>query len=90
MREFLTDQEVDLVLCYADYDMRINPVASAMHYDRRTIYRKLENIFRETGYNPLEFWDLYTIIRELEKEGVDGRTAQISPKQDAVNSAGDA
>ena len=83
MREFLTDKEVDLVLCYADYDMRINPVASAMHYDRRTIYRKLENIFRETGYNPLEFWDLYTIIRELEKEGVDGRTAQISPQQDA-------
>ena len=85
MREILTDQEVELLLCYADYDMRVSPVTTAMHYDRRTIYRKLENIFRETGYNPLEFWDLYTIMKELEKEGVDGRTAQVSPKQVAVN-----
>ena len=83
MRDILTDQEVELLLCYADYDMRVRPTAAAMHFDRRTIYSKLEKIFRETGYNPLEFWDLFAIMKELEKEGVDGRTAQISPQQDA-------
>ena len=47
MRDILTDQEVELLLCYADYDMRVRPTAAAMHYDRRTVYSKLEKIFRD-------------------------------------------
>lgn len=84
MREILTTDEVELILCYADMDMKAMPTANAMHINRTTMWRKFDRIFSQTGFNPREFWDLYAICKELEKEGVDGRTAQVSPQQDAV------
>ena len=84
MRDILTADEVELILCYADMDMKAMPTANAMHINRTTMWRKFDRIFSQTGFNPREFWDLYAICKELEKEGVDGRTFQVSPQQDAV------
>ena len=73
MRELLTEQEIDLLNNYADFAMRVRPTAEAMHYDRRTILTMLDAIKTRTGYDPKDFWDLYAIMRELEKEGDSGR-----------------
>ena len=73
MRELLTEQEIDLLNNYADFAMRVRPTAEAMHYDRRTIFTMLDSIKIRTGYDPKDFWDLYAIMRELEKEGESGR-----------------
>ena len=72
MREYLTSDEVELIMCYADYDMKIKPTAEAMHYDRKTVWRKFTAIFKKTGFNPSEFWDLYMIVKELMEENANG------------------
>jgi len=82
MRDILTDKEVELLLTFADMDMKMRPTAEAMHYDRRTIWSMLEKIFQETGFNPREFWDLFAIMKELEKEDADGREDEVRSEQD--------
>ena len=72
MRELLTEQEIDLLNNYADFNLRVRPTAEAMHYDRRTIFSMLEEINRRTGYNPREFWDLFAIMNELKEEDSGG------------------
>ena len=85
MRETLTKQEVEILLCFADMDMKVKPTAEAMHYDRRTIWVTLEKIFRDTGFNPREFWDLHEIMKQLEKEDGGEQQNEVHPEQDATN-----
>lgn len=73
MREVLTEREVEFVLAYADCDMKTSLTAKALCCTPRTVSRIIGNIFRETGFNPAEFWDLHNIIKELEKEEDFGR-----------------
>lgn len=85
MRDILTSDEVELILCYADMDMKAMPTANAMHINRTTMWRKFDRIFSQTGFNPREFWDLYMIIRELEKEDADAREIEVRTEQDHSN-----
>ena len=73
MRETLTEREVEFVLAYADCDMKTSLTAKALNCTPRTVLRMSNKIFRETGFNPAEFWDLHAIIKELEKEEGFGR-----------------
>lgn len=73
MRELLTEQDVELLNIYAEYNMKVQPTAEATHYNRRTIYRILESIRRRVGYDPQEFRGLFMILQTLEKEGARGR-----------------
>ena len=85
MRDILTADEVELILCYADMDMKAMPTANAMHINRTTMWRKFDRIFSQTGFNPREFWDLYAICKELEKEGDDGRQIEVRAEQDLAD-----
>lgn len=82
MRDILTADEVELILCYADMDMKAMPTANAMHINRTTMWRKFDRIFSQTGFNPREFWDLYAICKELEKEENDARQHEVRSEQD--------
>ena len=68
MREFLTQRETEIILAYADCDMKTSATASALGCHKSTVTRAFTKIFRQTGFNPSEFWDLHAIINELEKE----------------------
>lgn len=67
MRESLSEREVELLLCFADYDMRVTPTAKALRCHPKTVSRTLKKIFRETGYDPAQFWDLYEIMKKIEE-----------------------
>lgn len=69
MREMLTDEEIVLLRTYAKFNLRIQPVADEMHYHRRTIFKKLFQIYSKTGLNPHNFWDLVSLIRQVDEEG---------------------
>lgn len=85
MRDILTADEVELILCYADMDMKAMPTANAMHINRTTMWRKFDRIYSQTGFNPREFWDLYEIVKKLEEEGDDGRQIEVCAEQDLAD-----
>lgn len=68
MRENLTEREVEILLCYADCDMQTAPTAMMLGINRKTVARAFSKIFAETGFDPTEFWDLFAIMKELQKE----------------------
>ena len=72
MRELLTDEEIVLLKTYAKFNLRIQPVADEMHYHRRTIFKKLFQIYGKTGLNPHNFWDLVNLINQVDEEAADG------------------
>lgn len=73
MRELLTDEEVVLLRSYARHNLKVHPVAGEMHYHDRTIFKKLFQIYSKTGLNPHDFWDLVSLIRQIDEEAADGR-----------------
>lgn len=73
MKEFLTEEEITILRSYAKFNLRIQPVADEMHYHRRTIFKKLFQIYSKTGLNPHNFWDLVSLIRQVDEEAADGR-----------------
>lgn len=68
MREELTAREVEILLAFADCDMKTTLAAKSLKMHRSSFWRAMQTIFRETGYNPLEFWDLHQIMKALEQE----------------------
>lgn len=74
MRELLTEEEIILLRTYARFNLKIQPVADEMHYHRRTIFKKMFLVYKKTGLNPRNFWDLVELLRQVDKEGgADGR-----------------
>lgn len=69
MRELLTEEEISLLRLFADHNMKVLPVAEEMHFHRRTIFKKLFKIYSKTGLNPHNFWDLVSLIRQVDEEG---------------------
>lgn len=73
MRETLTHREVEILLAYADCDMMTSRTARYLGCHKSTVTRAFSRIFRQTGFNPSEFWDLHAIINEIEKGDFGGR-----------------
>lgn len=73
MRELLTDEEYELLLLFADYDMVATKTAEAANISDRTLRRRFDGIFRKVWFNPLEFWDLHNLLNALDKEETNGR-----------------
>ena len=42
--------------------MRVKSVAEELHFDRRTVHRKLAMIKKKTGHDPLEFHGLAALL----------------------------
>lgn len=69
MRFSLTKKEIEIIIFYADCNMRTSTAATLLGCHKSTVTRAFSKIFKRTGYDPSDFWDLHTIISELEKEG---------------------
>ena len=72
MRELLTEEEITILRSYAKFNLRVQPVADELHFHRRTIFNKMFAIYKKTGKNPHDFWDLANLIMEIDREGEDG------------------
>lgn len=60
----LTQREQEIMRCFADNDMRVTPVAEAMHYHQNTVSYYLKRIYEKTGLNPRNFYDLAKLMGE--------------------------
>lgn len=76
MRESLTEEEIVILRNYAKFNLKIQPVADQMHYHRRTIFKKLFDVYKKTGKNPHNFWELVGIIQQIDKEEENDREQQ--------------
>lgn len=65
MRE-LTEREKDIIQTFAECNMKSMATAQALYLHRNTVVYHLEKIERETGLNPLNFYDLIKLLKECE------------------------
>lgn len=70
--ETLTRTDLDVLLAFAKYDMRVNRTSEKAFFHRNTIDSHLSKIRYKTGLNPKKFYDLVKLIaavEEMEKNG---------------------
>ena len=58
----MSEDERQLLEAYAESGMRVKSVAEELHFDRRTVHRKLAMIKKKTGHDPLEFHGLAALL----------------------------
>lgn len=63
----MTDEEKNIILCYAENDMNVSKAAEKMHYHRNTILYRFTKIHRKTGLNPQRFYDLCRLVEMIGK-----------------------
>ena len=59
-----TDREI--LLQFAESNMCVKSTAAAVHLHENTVRYHLSKIRRVTGLDPMGFYDLQSLIRELE------------------------
>lgn len=47
----------------ADCSLNATETAKTLYMGRRTIYTHIDSIKKETGLNPLKFWDLIKLLK---------------------------
>lgn len=60
------EEDRKILEAYAESRMRATETARLTHYDRRTIYRRLNDIKARTGIDPLTFWGLCQLLGVME------------------------
>ena len=68
----LTRVDIDVLLAFAKYDMKVHRTAEKAFFHRNTIDSHLSRIHYKTGLNPKKFYDLVKLIaavEEMEKNG---------------------
>lgn len=58
----MTTLEADIILALADNDMRIETTARAMYMHRTTLTKYVRKIKKDTGLDPLRFYDLEWLV----------------------------
>lgn len=66
----LDDEDIKIILSYAENGMRVNPCSKELFYDRRTISSKLTGIRLKTGIDPRDYYGLGKLIAYIRKEDV--------------------
>ena len=64
----LIDDDLKIILAYADANMNATQAAKLVFYCRETLYDHLATIYLVTGLNPRNFYDLIELIKRV-KEG---------------------
>lgn len=62
----LDPTDVDIIYAFANNRMKVTIAAKNAHYDKRTIYSRLNNIRLKTGIDPRDFWGLHRLITVIE------------------------
>lgn len=64
----MTKQESEIIIELAHQQLSALRVAKSMNYHRNTIYYHIKKIYKETGLNPYDFFDmqkLYPMAQEV-------------------------
>ena len=59
----MTDIDRDILRGLADNNMNTSQTAKAIYIGHSTIYRHIDAIRKETGLDPLKFWDLTELLK---------------------------
>lgn len=62
--------EIDrqIIRTMADCNMRVSAVARRLDFHRNSIVYHIERIKGETGLDPMRFYDLVQLIKEMEEQ----------------------
>ncbi len=66
----LTAREKEILLIYADCNMRANASAKRAYISCSGVFHVLNTIFRKTGKNPCKFYDLMFLISRINGENI--------------------
>ena len=58
----MTDLQAKIVKALARNDMNVSETARGLHYHRNTLMYQIEKIKKETGLNPIKFYDLGKLL----------------------------
>ena len=64
----LTTTDREILLQFAESNMCVKATAAAVHLHENTVRYHLSKIRRVTGLDPMGFYDLRTLIQELESK----------------------
>lgn len=62
MPKELTDDDIRVVLAYADNDMSVTETGRKLFLSRNTVKYHLESVGKKTGLSPLKFYDLVKLV----------------------------
>ena len=77
MRQHLTDRQLldrlsagdkRVVLAFARANMNLSKAARLAYMSRQGMRYRLENVRKNTGFNPMDFHDLCRLVNAIEKE----------------------
>lgn len=58
----MTEQQLEIVKSLADCNMNVQKVANVMNYHRNTIIYHLQKVKKDTGLDPMNFYDLVKLL----------------------------
>ena len=61
----LTELDCEIVLAFAENDMKVSETAQKFFFHRNTIEYHLDKVKRKTGLNPKKFYDLTELVLEI-------------------------
>ena len=59
---------METIFAYAQTNMSVNGAAKMMHYTRSAVDYNLNSIYKMTGLNPKNFYDLMELIRLIQEK----------------------
>lgn len=60
----MTEIQAEIIINLANAGMNISKAAKAVYLHRSTLYYHLDMIYRHTGKNPMNFYDLYDLTSD--------------------------
>ena len=58
----MTKQQAEIILAYAENDMKIRPVAKQLYMTDANVSYHLRKIALQMGWNPMKFYDLCYLV----------------------------
>ena len=64
----LTQRQKEIILAFADCNMRLKTVAEKLYFHRNNIVYHCDKIMDKTGLNPRKFYDLVELVQMVEEQ----------------------
>ncbi len=78
MGKITEEKNKEIIKALAECNMSVGKAAKELHYNRQTVYYRIEKIKKVTGLNPLVFYDLVELLgMDGEKVGKAGARGQL-------------
>lgn len=57
--------DIDIVQAYADNNMVLQRAAEASHYARTSVRYRFDRVYKITGLDPRDFYQLHELVKEI-------------------------